>query len=401
MLTIIVGNPDNKSDTNGLPIDSTPSLRIGNFTLLEIAPSYIKAIMSPEHNSFPRLDCPAPNTDRYEYLRRVDKNTAGTLAPLRYFFALDLHQSASLLPRLIGSIVESMRFLRPEQCALSIVEGRSDDGTFEILKLLRTEIEGIGATYFFNSSDLEPGAPNQDRVQTLAALRNQALEPLMQHSDRCSPETTIIFLNDVSICMQDILELIHQRLYQKADMTCAMDWVYVGHDPTFYDVWIARGMTGDSFFDIPEDGNWNSAWNLFWNDPKARERLQAHKPFQVFSCWNGATAFTAKPILERKIRFRGPVKNECYQGEPKLFCKEMWLSGHGKIAVIPSINLEYSDDAARKIKALKGYVSNWVNKDGDDNDPSMLIEWETSPPPLVKCMPSYSDQTWPPWNEAF
>lgn len=86
--------------------------------------------------------------------------------------------------------------------------------------------------------------------------------------------------------------------------------------------------------------------NLFWNDPKARERLQTHKPFQVFSCWNGATAFAANPILERKIQFCGPIKNECYQGELKLFCKDMWLLGNGKIAVIPSINLEYSDDAA-------------------------------------------------------
>lgn len=356
--------------------------------------------MSPEDKTFPRLDCPAPNTNRYKYLRRFNTTATGTLTPLRYFFALDLHQCAGVLPRLIGSIVESMRFLGPAHCALSIVEGRSDDGTFEILKSLRPEIEGIGATYFFHSSDLEPGAPNQDRIATLAALRNQALEPLMQHRNRSSPETTIVFLNDVSICMQDILELVHQRFYQKADMTCAMDWVYVGPDPTFYDVWIARGMTGDSFFDIPEDGNWNSAWNLFWNDPKAKERLLAHKPFQVFCCWNGATAFTAKPILERTIKFRGHGENECYQGEPKLFCKDMWHSGHGKIAVIPTVNLEYSDDAARKIKALKGYVSDSVNKDGDDDDPSMRIEWESSPPPLVRCMPSYSEQSWPPWDEG-
>jgi alpha-1,3-mannosyltransferase len=356
--------------------------------------------MNAEDNSFPRLECPALDTYRYEYLRTINTSTSGSRTLPTYFFALDLHQCANLLPRLIGSIVESMRFLGPENCALSIVEGRSDDGTFEILKVLRPEIEGIGATYFFNSSDLEPGAPNQDRIWTLAELRNQALEPLIRRPDRYSPDTTIVFLNDVSICTQDILELVHQRFYQKADMTCAMDWVYVGQDPTFYDVWIARGMTGDSFFNIPEDGNWNSAWNLFWNDPKAQELLYAHKPFQVFSCWNGATAFTARPILEQKIRFRGPTKNECYQGEPKLFCKDMWHWGYGKIAVVPTINLEYSDDAARKIKALRGYVSDWVNKDGDDDDPSMLIEWQTSPPALVKCMPSYSDQSWRAWDEA-
>jgi alpha-1,3-mannosyltransferase len=130
--------------------------------------------------------------------------------------------------------------LCPVDCGRSL-----NDGTFEILKVLRAEIEGIGATYFFNSSDLEPRAPNQDRIRTLAELRNQALEPLIRHPDRYSPDTTIVFLNDVSICTQDILELVHQRFYQKADMTCAMDWVYVGQDPTFYDVWIARGMTGD------------------------------------------------------------------------------------------------------------------------------------------------------------
>ena len=354
--------------------------------------------MSPADKTFPRLDCPAPTPERYEYLRSTSAHTARPSTQLKYLFALDLHQCASLLPRLIGSIVETMRFLGPENCVLSIVEGRSDDGTFEILKLLRPKIEGIGAKYFFTSSDLNPGAPDNDRIKALAELRNRALDPLIQHPDQYSRETTVVFLNDVSICLQDILELVHQRLYQKADMTCAMDWTYVGQDPTFYDVWIARGMTGNSFFEIPEDGNWNSAWNLFWNDAKAKERLNAHRPFQVFSCWNGATAFTAKPILERTIKFRSPMDKECYQGEPKLFCKDMWHHGYGKIAVVPTVNLEYSDDAARKIKALKGYASDMVN--GDENDKEMLIQWELSPPPNVKCMPSYADQSWPSWDEA-
>jgi alpha-1,3-mannosyltransferase len=34
-----------------------------------------------------------------------------------------------------------------------------------------------------------------------------------------------------------------------------MDWVYLDTNPTFYDVWIARGMTGETFFKIGEDGN--------------------------------------------------------------------------------------------------------------------------------------------------
>lgn len=52
--------------------------------------------MTPEDDFFPRLVC-------------------------------NLHQSAKLLHQLIGSIVETMRFLGPEKCALPIIDGRSDD----------------------------------------------------------------------------------------------------------------------------------------------------------------------------------------------------------------------------------------------------------------------------------
>ena len=360
--------------------------------------------MDPEDTFFRRLTCPAPTGSRYEYLRDQTMGTPGSDTQLKYFFALDLHQCAHLLPRLISSIVETMRLLGPQYCALSIVEGRSDDGTFEILKLLRPEIEGIGARYFYNTSDLDPTAKTgqiDHRIVALAELRNQALQPLIQHAESVSRDAIILFLNDVSICMEDILELIHQRVYQNADMTCAMDWTYVGKDPTFYDVWIARGMNGDSFFEIPKDGSWNSAWNLFWNNYKALTSYMTHRPFQVFSCWNGATAFTARPILEQTVKFRSSAKRECYKGEPELFCKDMWRRGYRRIAVVPAINLEYTDEAAMKIKALKGYVSQHVNKDGDnDGDQSKKIEWEREPPSLVKCIPqSYANQSWVPWNQ--
>lgn len=376
---------------------SKPVLKDGNATLLEIAPTYIKAIMNPEDTSFARLSCPTPTKDRYLYLRANSRNiTHGAALGPKYFFALDLHQCANLLPRLIGSVIESIRFLGPQNCALSIVEGRSDDGTFEVLLSLREELERIGVKYYFNSSDINPTVG--DRIKALAELRNQALQPLLDHHDRSTPTntTTVVFLNDVAICMEDILELIHQRKHQNADMTCAMDWTYVGPDPTFYDVWIARGMNGDTFFNIPEDGNWNSAWNLFWNNPTAQERQRTGKPFQVFSCWNGATAFTAESFVESKIRFRASHKHECPQGEPKTWCAEMWHFGYGKIAVVPSVNLEYSDEAATKIKAAKGYVSRFV---GGADEGEAQIDWEANPPSTVKCMPSYENQTWLPWEE--
>lgn len=362
----------------------------------ELRDAYIKAIVQPEATELPRLECPQPNLARYDYLQQED-NASSTSSIIQYFFALDLRQCLPLLPRLIGSVVETIRFLGPHRCALSIVEGNSDDGTAEVLEDLRTRLDALTTTYYFRSSEINP-TDGGDRIPKLAALRNLAVQPLLDDAEKFSADsTTVVFLNDVAICMEDILELIHQRRFLAADMTCAMDWTYAGRDPTFYDVWIARGMNGDSFFEIPPDGNWNSAWNLFWNDAHTQARFFAHKPFQAFSCWNGAVAFTAAPVLQRKIKFRGPREKdgECMQGEPQLFCKDMWFHGYGKIAVVPSVNLEYSDERGRQIKVAKGYTSAWVSDAEDDK-----IEWRSAPPEKVKCMPSYEHQFFEEWNKT-
>ena len=106
--------------------------------------------------------------------------------------------------------------------------------------------------------------------------------------------------------------------------------------------------------------------------------------------------FTAKPLIEDNIRFRSSRKSECFQGEPKLFAKELWYHGYGKIAVIPSVNLEYKDEAAKTIKAQKGYVSQWVEGEGEEG---LQIQWDEKPPEKVKCIPNYEHQIWPPWDE--
>ena len=369
--------------------------REANDTLLAQTPPYIHAILNPSDPRFDRLECTQPDLGRYAYLGHPPNQSEVSQRP-RFFFALDLHQCAHLLPRLLGSIVETIRFLGPENCVLSIVEGRSDDGTFEVLHELRPSLQALGVKYVLQTSDINPTAPGKDRIEALAALRNLALEDLLAYPAHYDPDTTIIFLNDIALCMEDILELLHQRKLQGADQTCAMDWTYAGENPTFYDVWIARGMTGDTFFRIPEDGSWDFAWNLFWNDDKARAGLNAANPFQVFACWNGVTSFTAKPLLDGSIRFRAHGSGECFQGEPKLFAKDMWAKGYGKIAVVPSVNVEYSDGAARKIKALKGYVAGHVANEGDGG----RIEWETKPPEKVKCMPDYQHQTFIDWDEG-
>lgn len=383
-------------------VDGVEGVEGATSKVLESMDDYVRAIFDPADATFERLECPVPPPPvlaRYETLRspaNAPRNTPQKY--FKYYFALDLTQVVDLLPRLIGSIVEAIRFLGPADCVLSIVEGNSDDGTTLVLDSIRPELDALGiGRYFFETSSVNPKEGENQRVISLAKLRNLALQPMLDNTQQYSEDTTVIFLNDVALCVEDILELAYQRNHLGADMTCAMDWTYVGRDPTFYDVWISRTMTGESFFRIPEDRSWDEAWNLFWNDHETKSRYSTHLPFQVFSCWNGAVAFTAEPILYGDVLFRSNNPGECYQGEPELFCKDLWYKGWGKIAVVPSVNLEYSDDQGKALKALKGHTSKWV---GPEQDKKSKIEWQQDPPQQVKCMEVMEKPEWRPWDET-
>jgi alpha-1,3-mannosyltransferase len=421
---------------------------------MERAQGILPSIMDEEdYTSVDRMWCPPINGSRYDHLR-------GTRYKRKhhYLIAINLRQCLALLPRLLGSVIETIKYLGPEQVVLSIVEGNSDDGTAEVLDLLKDELKEMGVAYFLNHTALNPLEEN--RIGRLAMLRDMALAPLVQYGSskaaatdkdetstiseedrdnedpgpyvykRAEPATNeaeidarakskapkpnskaedessisldwsddpvVIFLNDVSACAEDILELVHQRLLQQADMTCAMDWT---HRPfaAFYDVWVSRTLGGSLFFDMP-GGSWDHARKLFPSDPVARARFQAHRPFQVFSCWNGATVFTGKPLIKGEVRFRSPQERECFQGEVQLFCKDMWFNGYGKIAVVPSVNLEYSDEAGRTTKDELGYTRLWVGYENDEVLP-MQIDWQ-GPPEKVLCMPEFHRQSWEAWNES-
>lgn len=147
------------------------------------------------------------NATRYNYLKLAFVREASITS--RYFFVLNLHQSTGILPRLLRSIIEVMRFLGPRSCILSITEGRSTDGTFEALSALKPVIKELGVDYSLKQSHLDPLATDANRIQALANLRNIALYPLMDYSRIFDSKIVIIFINDVSLYTKDILELLH------------------------------------------------------------------------------------------------------------------------------------------------------------------------------------------------
>ncbi|KAI0480345.1 glycosyltransferase family 69 protein [Xylariaceae sp. FL0804] len=198
---------------------------------------------------------------------------------------------------------------------------------------------------------------------------------------------------------------------------------------------VSRSLRGDTFFEIYPSGNWGHAWELFWNDKPVLERYVKGLPFQVFACWNGGVTFSAGPLLgirpqekeakthaeseaaaeagdvtpagpsgsrwagneTEKVRFRVSAPDECFMGEPTLLCKDFWYAGYGRIAVVPTVNFQYTDEAGEKLKQVKGYAAQLVAQENVDDT---RIEWQDEPPDTVKCMPTWAEQTWVPWNQS-
>lgn len=360
-----------------------------NADLNESTSTFVQNIMNPSNSSAARLDCPAINLRRYSLLAPARP----THSKPRYFFALDLFQSIQILEQLLSSIIHVIEALGPENCVLSIVEGRSTDGTYETLRSLRREMQQIGLQYYLQCVDIDPKSPNGDRILALAMLRNYALQPLMANPKEYDPETIIIFINDVALCAEDILELIYQGVVLDADMTCAFDW----NEGFFYDVWIGRTMAGDLFFEIPQSQSWEFAHNLFWNHELSRTRYFEGRPFQVFSCWNGVVTMVGKPFLEGKIRFRSSLEGECTLGEPIHLSKDLWRLGYGRIAVVPSVNVAYNLEASALAKEQHGTVSSWVEKEDVEAN---KIQWSKHPPPQIKCFVDWSHPSWEPWDQG-
>lgn len=374
--------PEPKDDGSGLDPDQISD--------------YIESITDVRNTHFRIMGCPGQDDpgDRYELLRAAAKKDRG----IKYFFALNLTQVVGLLPRLMSTILQVFKYLGPENCALSIVEGRSTDGTYLVLHELRHALRELGVYYRLDQSDIEPHGEGKDRIEELGKLRNMALDPLRDEPEIFSESPITVFINDVALCPDDILELFYQHTLQNATMTCGFDWTEEGD--LFYDVWVSRTMTGNTFFEIPQDGSWTFSRNLFWDDPAGKDKYSRFQPFQVFSCWGGMVTLDSRPFMTRDIEFRRNMEGECYGGEPQLLGSDLVKLGISRVLVVPTVNVAYSDTEGQGTKNRLGYVSDKVdvNKriEVPENDTETeRIEW-LPPPNHYRCMPGFSDVWWVP-----
>lgn len=155
----------------------------------------------------------------------------------KYFFAINLYNSFDVIPDLFATMFRTAAVLGYHNCYVSIYENGSNDQTKALLKIFDALSRMVGLRVIIRTSMRTRGQFNH-RIEYLAEVRNAAMVPLHELRDTENEVfDTIIFMNDILPCVDDVLELIWQSRRQNAGITCAADYMF--HDdigaPVFYD----------------------------------------------------------------------------------------------------------------------------------------------------------------------
>lgn len=220
------------------------------------------------------------------------------------------------------------------------------------------------------------------RVETLARMRNIAIEPMFPETQTTSFKKfdKLLFINDIHTCLDDILELMYQSDIQKSDITCGVDFERKDRDSVqHYDIWVSRTINGNLVRDLqnlPE----------FHKDPYSRDRYQSGLPVQVYSCWGGMALINAQPFYDFNVRFRSAYSiDECRSSECLYLSKDFWKYGFGKVMVVPMVKVSYFPQIIRHIRIDKvGVLSKLVNY--PDLKEKERIDWIYPGPSEIQCV---------------
>lgn len=256
----------------------------------------------------------------------------------KYFFAINLYNSFDVIPDLFATLFRVGSILGYQNIYVSIYENGSTDQTKALLRILDALTRSVGLRFSIRTSNRIRGAFNH-RIEYLAEVRNAAMGPLEDLRDSNGEIfDSIVFINDVLPCVDDLLELIWQSRRQNAGITCATDYIF--HEeigaPVFYDNWVARDINGTALENAP--------FESVFRHQDSSERFQKHLPVQVQSCWNGIAVLDPAPFYQPphvKFRMARLTENECSASECSLICNDYWNAGYGRILMVPRVKLAY------------------------------------------------------------
>ncbi|WVQ70541.1 hypothetical protein IAR50_000060 [Cryptococcus sp. DSM 104548] len=277
----------------------------------------------------------------------------------QYFFAINLYNSFDVIPDLFATLFRVAAILGYHNVFVSIYENGSNDQTKALLKIFDALAQTVGLRIIIRTSMRTRGLFNH-RIEYLAEVRNAAMLPLHELRDKEGIIfDSVVFMNDILPCVDDLLELIWQSRRQNAGITCAADYMY--HDdigaPVFYDNWVARDINGTALENAP--------FEQIFHHTESNHRFQRHLPIQVQSCWNGIAILDPAPFYEpphARFRMANLAQGECSASECSLICNDYFNAGYGRIIMVPRVKLAYDQKVydiihpeRRNLTAIRGY----------------------------------------------
>jgi alpha-1,3-mannosyltransferase len=161
----------------------------------------------------------------------------------RYMIVTATKNIEAHISDLLNTILVLVAYLGADRLSFSILEGPSGDCTAAALDdILKPLLLSLGVPE--EHIHIRTHSPKIDfnevnRIEALAALRNQALEPLFTSKDI----QAVVFFNDVFLHAEDILELLYQHMESGAGISTGWDWLQ--YDPQwYYDIWVGRTVSG-------------------------------------------------------------------------------------------------------------------------------------------------------------
>lgn len=150
-----------------------------------------------------------------------------------FFIASNLYNNEAILPKYRSALLQFIVDMGPSNVFVSIFENDSQDRTPALLHELDAELERLGVQRHILTVTKRKGFRRLDRIERLAYLRNQAMDPMyVSHKDGLNgrPFSKVLFLNDILFDAATIHTLLDTAGGQ-FDQACAIDYYSIG----FYD----------------------------------------------------------------------------------------------------------------------------------------------------------------------
>jgi alpha-1,3-mannosyltransferase len=81
-------------------------------------------------------------------------------------------------------------------------------------------------------------------------------------------------------------------------------------------------------------------------------------------------------------------------GELTLLAKDLYRQDLGKVLAVPAVNVAYSDEEAVGTRVMRGYVGDHVDQSRPSLARDEIVQWQSAPPALVKCLPNLNQPSW-------